>query len=342
MAEYKYHHLVPRTYLSSWCFSNNQSVQCDKNLNIVSPINIGNHFGINNEYAIKAGNSLATDEDLQYLFAPLQGINVFYDGNKLVSLNEFNRDYPFSSEWELFYNDGNSVGKTRRNIIKNDIDRLRILEIEQKFNTKYENKWGITKSIIEHNVFSTTSQTIPTVYKGFLFKFLFMLNWRSYVGNDYFNDVINMIDNLLSLSDVDIPEEQRHHINHKNARDEVSHDMLLKLLRDFLNDKGVIYDTAKECIKSFTLTLYRAKDNLEFITSDNPCFSFNPKNKIQMGSSISPKIFAIISKNCKKDKYEIKNCSDREVKEINQIIFNYAFENVISKQPNEFKYLSIM
>ena len=83
----KYHHLIPRTYLSAWEHGNGTLyIRFLENKESVVERNKDNIAGITNYHSIVAGMPIVTKEDADKIFACLKDLEVHY-GEVVVSDN---------------------------------------------------------------------------------------------------------------------------------------------------------------------------------------------------------------------------------------------------------------
>ncbi|BAE86368.1 DUF4238 domain-containing protein [Desulfitobacterium hafniense] len=333
MSESKYHHLIPKTYLKSWCFSG-MSVYSFNKAELSKPVvkNLKNNFGENNYHSIKAGMPCCTEEDLIKIFEPLKNTKVVLDGKELESLYEYNRYYYDFENWELFYPENVRVPKAEVNKINDNIENNKVLDIEKLWNVKYENGWNSLLQFIEQKLKGTADQEIDEFYKGKLMKFIVSLNWRSFISNESLRESFSFINTLVDLKDIEIPFDERNVKRNKTASDEMKHNYLLKLFRSFLNDEGLMYDIAKGYIKNLTLRLLISSGDIQFITSDNPSFLYKENDRIHHIMPVTPQILISVEKDSlHRGKYCVEHIPDDEVERFNLIIINNADEFVISR-----------
>lgn len=329
----KYHHLIPQTYLKSWCFSGESVYSFDKaELSKLKVKNIANNFGENNYHSIRAGMPCCAEDDLVKIFNPLVNIKVIFEGKELISLFEYNNAYYNFERWELFYPNGVRVPRAAVNSIKAEIENNKVLDIEELWNVKYENGWNSLLQIIEQRVKDSIGKEVDEFYKGKLMKFIVSLNWRSFTSNESLRESFDFINTLIDLKNIDIPMDDRNVKRNKTAYDEMKHNYLLKLFGAFLNDEGIVFDMAKGYIKYLTIRFLVSGEESQFITSDNPSFTYKDNEGIRHIMPVTPQILISIGKDSlRKGKYSIEHLSENEVKKINFIITNNADEFVISK-----------
>ena len=332
----KSHHLIPQTYLRSWCFSG-ESIYCFNKNELFDPIikNIANNFGQNNYHSIRAGMACCTDEDLAEIFKSLLGFRIKFDDKDLNTLQEYNRYYYDFNNWEIFYPKGAKVSRAEVNRIKADIERNKVLDIEEMWNMKYENGWNTLLQMIEQRIKDATGTEIDEFYKGRLMKFIVSLDWRSLISNESLNETFDFINTLIDLKSIDIPFDERNVRGNETAYDEVKHNYLLKQFALFLEDRGIMYDAAKGYIKYLTIKFIVCNGESLFITSDNPSFISNENGEVRHYMPVTPQILICIEKDSQhKQKYYIERIKDSEVKRLNLLIAKSADEIIISKTDN--------
>lgn len=326
----KEHHLVPRTYLRPWCYSNDSLYILDKATRRIESKNIDNNFKKNHYHTITAGMPICNDNDLKYIFKCLEGYDVYYDNKKLETLREYNNHYFMFDEW-IIVKSGVQISKKRKNRIRSAVSEAKITEIEDLWSKKYEDKWPNLRATIEKAVMPVSNATIQEFYKGLLMKFVVAMNWRGFAGNDSFNEVYESISSIIELDKVDVPYRERQRPYLKTAAEEMHHFLLLQNYRDFLNNRGQIYEMAKHYIRLLTIRFLIAQGRLSFLTSDNPSFISNISGGIMHVMPVSPKILITIGKNTDNvNHYFVKAVSERDVKSINKDILDNCVERVIS------------
>lgn len=331
MTKAKKHHLVPRNYLRPWCHKKDTIYALDKETKDITPKNINNHYEKLNFHSLKAGMPILTEGDMEKIFEPLNGHEIYFEENKLKDLKNLNDNYYAFDNW-IIEREGRVISKKDKNIIKSDIDNERILDIEQGWDRKYENRWsGFRDDLLLDRVLKAPNSSIDIVCKGYLMRFIIGMNWRGFSGNEDFNKVYNDIKDIFGLENIEVPYGDRNKKYLCTMDKEIENDLLLKYYREFLNDKGPIYTMAKEYIRLMTIKFYVVTEKLEFVTSDNPSFIMNGetgKNVHMM--AVSPKVLASIGRDIdKSNKYFIEDLNDEKVKEMNNIICENAKTDII-------------
>ena len=326
----KYHHLVPQTYMKAWCHNTSTLYIIHKNnLDFATERNKEKIAGIQHYHSIRAGMVCCTQDDCDIIFATAKDYIIKYDGKTLINTMDMNKAYTYFDEWEVFHLDGNPV---RKQHFKQQIDSVRIRDIEVLWTRKYENDWNSTYQKICNLVLSSQSNTILEFDKEYLMKFFVALDWRGFSSNAEFKSVYGLIaDDIMQLKNVCIPEGDRIYPFLETAYDEMYHALLLKQYRNFLNESGIIFDYATKALQYTTFQFFVAKSNARFITSDNPVFLFTRQDDlIEAILPISPQILMIQCRDSSKSGcYHINYIDDEEVKEYNKRILYNAVDFII-------------
>lgn len=292
----KYHHLIPRTYLSAWEHGNGTLYIrfLDNKENVVER-NKDRIAGITNYHSIVAGMPIVTKSDADIIFACLADLEVHY-GDAVISDNlELNRIYYDFENWTVYRKDGSIVSKKK---LKSEIDKVKIRDIEVLWSAKYEDTWDSIRDELILKVTSATTDFIPEFQKDYLMKFYTALDWRSIKSNIQFNETWEWLCNeVLELNKIDIPKEYRDLPILETASDEIKHNLLLQFYRQYLNDNGVIYKNALVNLSHTSFHFLVADGKETFLTSDNPAFVFRRNDgKLQGILPISPRILMVQGK----------------------------------------------
>ncbi len=325
----KYHHLIPQTYLTAWAnqsgtlkikWSATQKIEC-RNTDSVA--------GINHYHSIIAGMPFCTEADTDIFFESLRKYNVSYEGIELNDTMEMNRYYGVFDEWNITRANGTSVRKKR---IKNQIDQIKIQDVENLWSKKYESKWNTVREIIEQKV-SSGATTVLKFYFGYIMKFFVALDWRSIISNKEFSDFFDhLCSDIMSLDKIDIPIDERELPMFKTAADYMKHCLLLNYYRQFLNDTGVMYTCAKQYMKKTSFHFLVSSGSEKFIASDNPSFVHEKDNGLKLGMlPISPEILLMIQRRnlSSDDYYYITEVNNSEVESCNEIIQQHSDQFVV-------------
>ena len=325
----KYHHLIPRTYLSAWehgrgtlyvRFLDNEKV-IERNKDKIA--------GVKNYHSIGAGMPIVTLEDADKIFACLENLEVHY-GDTIISNNlKLNNIYNDFENWKIYRKDGTIVSKKK---LKSEIDKVKIRDIEEQWSTKYEAQWGKVRSELENRILNSSGGIIPGFYKEYLMKIYIALDWRSIKSNSVFNEVWEYFcKELLSLDKINIPNNNRELLMLDNASKEIRHYMLLKFYRQYLNDSGIIYEHAMENL-SRTSFHFLVADGMEtFNTSDNPAFKFKKSDgKIEGILPLTPRILMVQGKYSNQDpNFYVSHITDETVLRYNAEIKKNASNFIV-------------
>lgn len=328
--EAKHHHLVPRTYMSAWAkgsgtlkveFLDDPGTICERNKDKIA--------GITDYHSIKAGMPICTQDDADQIFAVLQPYKVEYDSSPITSTLEMNRLFWDFEQWSITRPDGSPVSK--KGILR-EIQKVKIKDIEANWSTKYENGWATQVSIIVQRILGATTDEIPAFDRDYIMKFYTALDWRGFSSNAQFEETANWLCNdIMSLGELDIPEEDRALPSLTTAAEEMRHNLLLQYYRKFLNDTGVIYQDAMARLKHTSFHFLVADGPSFFITSDTPAFVHKHSGGSKVGLlPITPRILlAQGRKTSEDDVYYVSHIAEDEVQRYNAIIRNHAEEFVI-------------
>ncbi|HEY8891030.1 MAG TPA: DUF4238 domain-containing protein [Clostridium sp.] len=335
----KYHHLIPKTYLKAWCYSNESTYVMDKKTKLIETKNIGNNFGISQFHSIVAGMPICEEDDLVQIFKALSGYEIFYESKQLNNLDEYNRNYLNFANWIIKKDEIQIVDKKKRTL-KTEIGKVKIKDIENLWATKYEDKWKCLLETIEHNIYKTNSLKVDEFLKGIIMKFVIAFNWRGFYSNELFMATYKTIISNANLDKINIPVGERYKNNLDTVEKEFEHLMVLKKYREFLKDEGLMYDSAKNYIRLMSIKFCISTGNNKFITSDNPSFICvnNEGHQLEHIMPISPNVVMAIGLDGANDnKYIIERISDKQVSQINKKILDNSIERIISIQ-NKIKF----
>lgn len=326
----KYHHLIPRTYLSAWEHGKGTLyVRFLEDKENVVERNKDKIAGITNYHSIVAGMPIVTKEDADIIFACLEGLEVCYRNSVISDSLELNRCYYDFENWTVYREDGSVVSKKK---LKSEIDQVKIRDIEMLWCSKYEDAWGGIRSELEKAIMNSTNGMIPDINKEYLMKFYTALDWRSIKSNIQFNDAWEWLcKEVLLLDEIDIPEEERELPILDNVAEEMKHNLLLKFYRQYLNDSGVIFTHAMANLSNTSFHFLVADDNETFNTSDNPAFVFRRQDgKLQGVLPLTPRILMAQGRNSEKDtNFCVSHIDDEAVKRYNAEIEKNASDFVV-------------
>lgn len=325
----KYHHLIPRTYLSAWEHGKGTLyVRFLNNKNVVER-NKDRIAGVTNYYSIVAGMPIVTAEDADKIFSCLKNLEVHYRGEIVSDNLKLNSIYYDFINWEVYRKDGSVESKKK---LKSEIDKVKIRDIEKLWSMKYETQWEKVRSELESRILNSSNGIITSVNKEYLMKFYTALDWRSIKSNSTFNEVWELLcKKKLHLDEIDIPKNNRKLLMLDNASEEMKHDLLLAYYRNYLNDSGIIYKHAMESLAKTSFHFLVAGGVETFNTSDNPAFQFKRSDgKIEGILPLTPRILMVQGKCLTQDpNFYVTHITERDVVEYNVEIERNASKFVV-------------
>lgn len=323
------HHLIPRVYLRSWVKSGENINRVKKDNGEVIGRNLETVCSINNFHSIKAGMPCCKEEELRNIFIGFDQYEVLYNGKKLDAYEELNQYYYDIEKWTIKSKvDGKLISSKQ---IKAEVDRNKVVDIEDNWDIKYEDKWKGKLRIIEERVNRIGDMKeiyVDEFYKGYLVKFSIALCARGFIGDLDIKQSLDIINNIMHLDDIDIPYNERVKAYADNFSKEMDNNIRLDLYRDFLNNKGILYDKAKAYIKNINIQFLVSNAGKSFVTSDNPSFFYKNSNGIH--THIMPITPHILMRFCKlnsdnKGKYNIRRVDDNIVDQYNKAIIDSCY-----------------
>lgn len=324
------HHLIPRVYLRSWVKSGDSIIRVEKENHSVECRNLENVCSINNFHSIKAGMPCCKEEDLKTIFIGFDQYEVFYNDKVLDIYEELNKYYYDIEKWIIKSKiDGKLISSKK---VKNEVDRKKVVDIEEKWSEKYEDKWNDMLGMIKERVSrigDIREIDVDKFYKGYLVKFAIALCARGFAGDADIKKSFDMINEIIHLDEMDIPYEERVKTYADDCSKEMDNNVRLNIYRDFLNNEGTLYDKAKAYIKNINIQFLVADAEKSFVTSDNP--SFFSKNSNGSHTHIMPITPEILMRFCKlssdnKGKYNIKKVDNITVEQYNKVIIDNCFK----------------
>lgn len=324
----KYHHLIPRTYLLPW--ANESGTLKVKNVHSgeSSSRNIGHFGGVNHYHSIVAGMPICTEEDAKTIFASLEGLNVSYRGMPLEKPLELNQYYYAFDEWKITRTDGSPVSKKK---LKNDIEQIKIQDIEEQWSRKYESRWPKVRDCLARELQAET-QLISGIDFDYLMEMLTAMDWRSIVSFEEFNiEFTRLVDGILGLGSIDIPVDEQGSLIFENVHAYLRHCIILDCYRKYFNRTGLIWRHADANKKHTTFCFMVADDDQGFITSDNPVFVQARTDGLKEGlMPLTPRILMVQRKKAEDDNhYFVLRVDKKLVREYNRVITERADEYIV-------------
>lgn len=293
-------HLVPRCYMREWSYNGGRSVwtfnkekQFNKEFPEKSVWKIESRKtkrinAIDNFHDLKAGSLYMPEDALNEIFGFLKSYIIRLNGEQLDTLEKLNQRYSQYSDWEIMNQDGTSISYEYKEKIEKYLMNSRYTYIETEWARKYENNWRGYISDIEQKV-RILKDSISVGAKepreeaeitqadiDLLMKYLIIYDWRSFEGNEYFNEIVECIKHAIpELQNIEVPEKERIHLEDASVMDEIIHNIRLKYFIEFLKyDRGVIRAIAEEYKKNLEICFCLTDSNHPFITSNTPAFVY--------------------------------------------------------------------
>lgn len=333
-----YHHLIPQTYMKSWCFNSKTIWAYNKQTAEWKDCNIEKICGINYYHSIRVKNLYVTPESLNKIFGILKPYRIFLGDNLLDTPKKMHKEYSQFDNWKIVYPNGVIISKKKKNDIKTKIEQAKFNEIEEQWNIQFENGWTkLIKEIQDNLLRIRRKEPIQLTTHAFseLIRYFVMFEWRGFSGSSNFSDAFAYIDSILPFSSAEIPEEDRILDGCNNVLEEMKHNLLIKQFNLFQSQKGVIQTYQENLEKNFTIAFLISPDNYNFITSDSPCFKFKNKDgAIEPFFVALPNLAIVLTK---KDpdspqRYYILELSQLEVDEYNKAIYNNAVNLILNNK----------
>ncbi len=326
----KYHHLIPQTYMSSWAnASGTLKVEFINEPGVIKERNKEKIAGITDFHSIKAGMPFCTQADTDLIFACLKSYTVEYEGNSIINTLEMNKYFYDFDKWIIKRSDGSLVSKQN---IRREIEKVKIKDIEANWSKKYENAWSKQVLIIEEQILNATGNLVAEFNREYIMKFFTALDWRGFNSNAQFEELLTWLCyDVIPLSEISIPEEERLLPFLDTAAEEMRHNLLLRYYRQYLNDTGIIFQNALKNLKHTSFHFLIADGPTLFITSDTPAFIHKRVDGTHVGLlPITPRILLAQGKNTTNENhYYISHIKDNAVQRYNTAIRENAEEFVV-------------
>lgn len=326
----KNQHLVPATYLKNWAVDDLVESLTKHENGFMHP-EIINIYSFNRKYqyyTLSAKDTFAlTENDLDELYGDLEDLTIMLEDMQLRSSHELNMYYSQINKWIVF-NDGELRSTSK---IRNRIKNKRIYRIENEL-SKVEDKWSSFVEWLKSNIpsFDFIEFGVSEKHKKELLEFMFIQKNRTDIAYNELSEKLNIIYDLLGINN------------------DMSEELFLKYLRcKFLKDLSDYFEGNNMSVinsylnleESFQLVFFPIVDlDLEYITSDNPCFKYidsNFQNGIYNGIyfPITPKLVLMI---CKSSFDEItdfvfRKATEFRVETINRIIKENSYKYIVRK-----------
>lgn len=262
MAEYKFQHYVPRTYLESWenCKKQLKLFRKDSNTTFYKATN--SIMGKNNYYTITAEDYLIhNDKDSEKFFGDLHDYEITLEEKEINGLKDYAIEYNRFDDWIIKNSDGSTADK---DAIKESIRKKRNLEIEIGFH-QIESDWkGIREEIVK--TITDKSHSLTNEISIRLIEYLISQKSRNDNKKKEYKEIIDTIFGFLK----DDLEEK----NYDEIFNEQIDAYFKKTLRGYQNgDRNSLISEEEDMLKQLHMVFYRTTGNKTFLTSDNPTFT---------------------------------------------------------------------
>lgn len=333
MAERKYQHYVPQTYLKKWLDANNQVHLYDKEDNLIKSCKTDRIMGINDLYTKGIGYLVVcSNVEKKEIFKSLDGFDIFIENRLLRDENDFSLNYYLFDKWLIKDKNGNVRNKKP---FQNDIEQVRVLTVE-KLLSDIENRWNnLYESIIELVNSKNQKQSIDkfTDKKMEEFKrFIFIQEWRTTDKIKMFKEAIN---ESIGFMRNEMGEVYNEMIN------EFPKYFFMKKLEKFIRHiPEPIIDSQYNNFKMSYLKIFVTTGNQTFLTNDNPIIIVNNnldnKKNIKQGLyyPISPSIVCGFFKGYN-NKVSIEQMPVNTIRRLNKLIKIEANKFYISSKKKE-------
>lgn len=368
MSKTKNCHYIPQVYLMSWKNANNNHnvnvYDKEKKQLVKDGFNIKNNFVGKNLYNYKLFDDFQTikyEEEVKKdiiekikKFEKDNNIYIYYQGQRL----KYNKDdnYIFLTEKDSIdfkkQKSSSICCKKERNIYMSELKKIKSTFIEDLLYKKVENNWNeILKLLkdVSKNFFNNSNlKEIPIHYKymHLLINMITLMIYRipNTPGDKEYNDTIeSSILALVHVLEKPIFSDNTVDDNtykekickpvKKFAKYRLKKDVYDILMRDSI-DKNEFIKENRPFLEMFVI---RNKNDLEFYTSDVPCFIVENRFEVSNKNNaiyfpITDKILLRLKKsNQLVDKINIYEANDREVRYFNNLIYNKADKYIIFK-----------
>jgi hypothetical protein len=330
MAERKYQHYVPQTYLKKWLDTSNQVHLYDKEDNLIKSCKTDRIMGKNDLYTKGIGYLVVcSNVEKKEIFKSLDGFDIFIENRLLRDENDFSLNYYLFDKWVIKDKNGNVRNKKS---FQNDIEQVRVLTVE-KLLSDIENRWNnLYESIIELVNSKNQKQSINkfTDNKMEEFKrFIFIQEWRTTDKIKMFKEAINESIGFMRNEMGEVYDEM---IN------EFPKCFFLEKLQKFIRHiPEPIIDSQYNNFKMSYLKIFLTTGNKTFFTNDNPIIIVNNnldnKKNIKQGLyyPISPSIVCGFFKG-DNNKVSLEQMPVNTVRRLNKLIKTEANEFYISSK----------
>ncbi|MFC6040335.1 DUF4238 domain-containing protein [Paenisporosarcina macmurdoensis] len=343
-------HLVPNTYLKAWSDNNVDVYYIDKN---ESKIDFSKEefqrktrrlTTIKEFYSRNIYSEFFENNDLEEIFKPLtsQKYSVVFEKEKIESVKKLRELFHQFNEWSIYDSNQILISEEQKQVLKEDIKKVRIRNIEEAWNQMFEDKWPTTRDAILQAVQANLgAERISAVKREELIRFMVAIEWRTYPPQQ---TLLKTFDELASLEFLSflhehVEEEEEKYLPMYSTHGEYFlHNITLKYFLAYFQNKGPMYDEYITMFNNMDIELLIPEAGFEFITSDNPVRMFtNSNNELEYIFPITPVLACAIRKNSRNQdvsKYWITTYPKEKVFIYNDNIRKSCYKGYVLKQPD--------
>jgi len=261
MAEYRFQHFVPRTYLESWENNKHQLRVHEKDTDKYFYKATDSVLGKNDYYTLKAEDTLVlTDKDRQDIYGELLNYDIEFDGKKLITLEEIIFNFNRFDEWIIRSKDYFEVDVQS---IKNEIGTKRILDIEKGWH-QIEGDWKIIREEIVKTMEDKNYNLNIDVAER-LIQYITSQKSRNDSKKEEYRE---LFDSIMGFFEKDMGKH-----DYNKILDEFAEAYFLKSIREYQNEEESHLMKEQDLMMNLHIVLYRSTGNKTFFTSDNPAFA---------------------------------------------------------------------
>lgn len=343
-------HLVPQCYMREWSYNGGKSVWIYKKKEQLTEdypehkrwkIESKSTKKINaldNFHDLKAGSPYLPEEAMEEIYGFLLKFDISIEGETIDTLEKINQHYFEFENWNIADSDGRAITADEKKQIALCLKESRYTYIETEWAKTYENNWRTYITAIEQKVRNLKASVLPEITEPqqgdgiskndieLLMKYLIIYDWRSFQGNEYFNQAFEYVESVLpELRNIEIPESSRLHPEDTTVMEEIKHNIRLKYFIDFLkNDTGMIRTFIEMYKENLEICFYLTDSSYPFITSNTPAFIINREDGLKEHVLVALPTMLIALGRGAVNQFIISNLNHEEVDYYNKKIANHG------------------
>lgn len=317
-----YPHFIPKNYLNPWCTAGKVLLQPTGEGEVF--LEESALFPGNYAHSITAGTPFSTQKDTDVLFQALKGTQAFYREKQLTSTLEMNQEFDFFEDWELKRRDGSSAKKKP---VKHLISQSRIDTKDSPWQKDLEAQWEDVRTELEKGRENQGDFSLTPQLATFLSGIALYFQWETLVEQPLFQELRSLMPYLKHL---ELPKKPKEIPAIQTPEEESTHWLLVSLLRQFLEQEGVLWRTASLASGKSSFCFYQTSQDFPFYTSDVPSFEVDSPSGALRYFCLTPQILLTISPTPGQTK--MVSVSQEEVTQYNQLISQQSKRFVICPQ----------